>query len=79
MDLKPIIVKVDLSEGNTYLLTDGEGAFFLWNEMDGVMWRFLDNGLQMKDVVYQVRTETYSQSQLVRQFYNPQGRATRAA
>ncbi|KAK3681141.1 hypothetical protein B0T22DRAFT_485703 [Podospora appendiculata] len=73
MDLKPIIVKPDLSRGNTYLLTNVAGDFFfLWNEADGQMWRFKE-GLPMNDVVYKVRTSTYSQSELVRQFYNPQG------
>ncbi|KAK3334088.1 hypothetical protein B0T19DRAFT_420027 [Cercophora scortea] len=75
MDLKPIIVKPDVSQGSTYLLTNTTGSlFFLWNEADGQMWRFKDEGLRMDNVVYKVRTSTYRQSELVRQFYDPQGR-----
>lgn len=75
MDLRPIIVKPDLEQGSTYLLTNGPGTFFfLWNEADGKMWRFRQEGLKMEDVVDKVRTSTYNHSELVRQFYNPQGR-----
>lgn len=74
MAFRPIIVLPNSSAGNTYLLTDDIGGFFLWNETDGEMWRFKGEKLKMHEVVEKVRKGAYDGTQLVRQFYNPSGR-----
>jgi hypothetical protein len=74
MNLKPVLVKRDASAGNTFLLTDGAGGYFLWNEIELEMYRFRNKNLRAGEVVDKVRNETYSNEELVRQFWNPIGR-----
>ena len=66
-NLIPVIVQKDLSDGDDFLLTDTEGWFYIWNEIDGRLWRFQESS-KLEDVVTRVRTEQYAGNELVQQF-----------
>ncbi|KAK1754833.1 hypothetical protein QBC47DRAFT_202404 [Echria macrotheca] len=66
--LKPVLVKPDNSGGgDKFLLTDATGAFFLFDEAANEMYR-LTQSLELKEVVYQVQTETYDWAQVTVQY-----------
>ncbi len=80
MHLTPVLVKQDAGAGDTFLLADDKGGFFLWNENELEMYRFVARDsipLRLEDVVARVRGETYSNTELVRQFWNPTGRKSK--
>jgi hypothetical protein len=77
MHLTPVLVKQDAGAVDTFLLADDKGGFFLWSENELEMYRFVARDsipLRLEDVVARVRGETYSNAELVRQFWNPTGR-----
>jgi len=63
MDLTPIIVKLDTDCGDTYLLTDNSGSYFLWDESSGDMWKFSDTGIGLDEVVEKTWAEKYDYSE----------------
>lgn len=63
-DLKPILVKPDTQEGNTYLLTDGT-SYWMFNEIEGRMWKFKNNSLTLGMVVDIIVCERYDGGDLV--------------
>lgn len=65
-DLKPILVKPDEEEGNTYLITDGT-SYWMFNELDGEMWKFKNDSLTLGMVVDLVVEERYGGDDLVEQ------------
>ncbi|KAK4124717.1 hypothetical protein N657DRAFT_643470 [Parathielavia appendiculata] len=78
MNLMPVLVKQDAGAGDTFLLVDDKGGVFLWNENELEMYRFVARDgktLVVEDVAARVRGETYTNDELVRQFWNPSGRA----
>lgn len=67
-DLKPILVKPDEEGDNTYLLTDGT-SYFMFEEIEGRMWKFKDNSLTLGMVVDKVSKERYDGRDLVEHIY----------
>lgn len=65
-DLKPILVKPDTQEGNTYLITDGIG-YWMFNELEGRMWKFKNKSLTQSMVVDLVDEERYDGRDLAEQ------------
>lgn len=65
-DLKPILVKPDTQEGNTYLITDGIG-YWMFNELEGMMWKFKNKSLTLSMVVDIVEEERYDGRDLAEQ------------
>lgn len=65
-DLKPVLVKPDVQEGNTYLITDGT-SFWMFNEVEGRMWKFKDKSLEQDMVVDLVGGERYDGRDLAEQ------------
>ncbi len=80
MNLTPVLVKQDVGAGDTFLLADDKGGFFLWNEFELEMYRIVARNRQtplvLEDVAAKVRGETYGNDERVRQFWNPSGRTT---
>lgn len=65
-NLKPILVKPDTQEGYTYLITDGK-EYWMFNELEGRMWKFKNKSLTLSMVVDQVNEERYDGRDLVEQ------------
>lgn len=63
-----MIVKPNPDTGSTFLLTDGNGGFFIWNECDGRMWRFKKDHPRTEDIVDKVRSESYDSTELTAQY-----------
>ena len=68
--LKPVIVKRNPSSGDQFLITDNNGNFYLWNDLDGALFRFDFKGSTkpLDEVVDMVRTEEFGSESLVQQF-----------
>ncbi|KAK9418684.1 hypothetical protein SUNI508_07941 [Seiridium unicorne] len=78
MALRPVLVKQDAGVGDTFLLADDQGRFFLWNENKIEMYRLAvaaNTKLKVEDVAARVRGQTCGNEELIRQFWNPTGRA----
>ena len=67
-NLKPILVKYDNITESTFLLTDDENSFYLWNELNGKMFIFLDSKtMKLADIVELVTTDSYGGDDLEQQ------------
>ncbi|KAJ0106856.1 hypothetical protein J7T55_014932 [Diaporthe amygdali] len=65
-NLRPVLVKPDTQEGNTYLITD-DTSYWMFNELEGRMWKFKNKSLTQSMVVNLVEEERYDGSDLAEQ------------
>jgi len=66
INLRPIIVKPDSSAGDTFLLTDSVGGFYIWNEENADLWRFKGTELNMDDIIERILTGTHDTMEMER-------------
>ena len=57
-NLRPVLVKPDPQEGNTYLITD-DTSYWMFNELEGRLWKFKNNSLTQQVVVDMVEEERF--------------------
>ncbi|KAA8895543.1 hypothetical protein FN846DRAFT_969081 [Sphaerosporella brunnea] len=68
--LKPVIKQ---KEGETFLLQDGNGRFYVWNEYEGGMYRF-EKALKVQDAVNEVLEGVQLNSVDIARIYTPDRR-----
>lgn len=57
---------INLEEGNDYLITDGK-RYWIFNELEGTLWKFKNMSLTQSMVVNLVQEERYGGDDLVEQ------------